>query len=114
MLVGGALVGGASAWSQAAAAPKYTIALENERVRVRDVTFPPGVLETGMHTHKYAHVGVILTEGALLFTDPAGKTERVEFKAGSVGFPRSQRHAPGREPRHLADARHRGRAEAVS
>jgi quercetin dioxygenase-like cupin family protein len=86
VLVGGALVGGASAWSQAAAVPKYTIALENERVRVRDVTFPPGVLETGMHTHKYAHVGVILTEGALLFTDPAGKTERVEFKAGSVGF----------------------------
>ena len=60
--------------------------LENERVRVRDVTFPPGVLDTGMHTHTYAHVGVILSEGALQFTDPGGKTERVEFKAGSVGF----------------------------
>ena len=81
---------GALAWpqigAQAHAKPVYTIALENERVRVRDVTFPPGVLDTGMHTHAYAHVGVILTEGALLFTDPSGKTERVEFKSGSVGF----------------------------
>ena len=86
LVVGVGLAGGAAAWSQAAAGPKYTIALENDRVRVRDVTFPPGALDTGMHTHTYAHVGVILTEGALLFTDPAGKSERVEFKAGSVGF----------------------------
>jgi quercetin dioxygenase-like cupin family protein len=82
---------GAIAWSQTAGAgtagkATYAIVLENERVRVRDVTFPPGVLDTGMHTHTYAHVGVILTKGALLFTDPAGKTERVAFKSGSVGF----------------------------
>ena len=62
------------------------VVLENERVRVKDVTFPPGVLDTGMHTHKLAHVGVILTKGALLFTEPGGKAERVEFEAGSVGF----------------------------
>jgi beta-alanine degradation protein BauB len=62
------------------------VVLENERVRVKDVTFPPGVLETGMHTHELAHVGVILTRGALLFTEPGGKSERVEFEAGSVGF----------------------------
>lgn len=86
LCAGAAIVGGASAWSQGSMAPKYTTVLENERVRVRDVTFPPGVLDTGMHTHQYAHVGVILTEGALLFTDPAGKTERVDFQAGSVGF----------------------------
>ena len=41
----------------------------NERVRVKDVTFPAGVLDTGMHTHDLAHVGVILTEGKLLFTE---------------------------------------------
>jgi len=63
-----------------------TVVLENERVRVRDVTFPPGVLDTGMHTHELAHVGVILTKGALLFTEPGGAAERVEFEAGSVGF----------------------------
>ena len=67
---------------------KYTskIVLENDRVRVRDVTFPPGVLDTGMHTHDLAHVGVILTAGTLLFTEPDGTSERVEFEAGSVGF----------------------------
>jgi quercetin dioxygenase-like cupin family protein len=85
-------IGGAVAWSQtgagtaAQAKPVYTTVLENERVRVRDVTFPPGVLDTGMHTHTYAHVGIILSEGALQFTDPDGKTERVQFKGGSVGF----------------------------
>jgi quercetin dioxygenase-like cupin family protein len=64
----------------------YKTVLENDRVRVRDVTFPPGVADTGMHTHEYAHVGVILTKGTLVFTDPDGKVERVAFEPGSVGF----------------------------
>jgi quercetin dioxygenase-like cupin family protein len=84
-----ALPGGTLASGQAASpAAKYSskIVLENDRVRVKDVTFPPGVLDTGMHTHDLAHVGVILTEGALRFTEPDGKSERVDFKAGSVGF----------------------------
>jgi quercetin dioxygenase-like cupin family protein len=76
--------------SAAAADPpaKYEseVVLENERVRVKDVTFPPGVLDTGMHTHELAHVGVILTKGSLLFTEPGGKSEKVDFDAGSVGF----------------------------
>jgi oxalate decarboxylase/phosphoglucose isomerase-like protein (cupin superfamily) len=55
-------------------------------VRVREVTFPPGVLDTGMHTHELAHVGVILDRGALLFSEPGGKAEKVDFEAGSVGF----------------------------
>jgi quercetin dioxygenase-like cupin family protein len=62
------------------------VVLENDRVRVKDVTFPPGVLDTGMHTHDLAHVGVILTEGQLLFTDPDGKKETASFTSGSVGF----------------------------
>ncbi len=104
----GVSIAGAAAWSQtgggpaAQAKPAYTTVLENERVRVRDVTFPPGVLDTGMHTHTYAHVGVILSEGALQFTDPGGKTDRVEFKAGSVGFREAnathQVGNPGRAP----------------
>lgn len=74
--------------AERAADMKYTskVVLENDRVRVKDVTFPPGVLDTGMHTHDLAHVGVILTKGALLFTEPDGTSERVEFEAGSVGF----------------------------
>jgi quercetin dioxygenase-like cupin family protein len=67
---------------------KYTskIVLENDRVVVKDVTFPPGVLDTGMHTHTLPHVGVILTKGELIFTEPGGKTERVAFESGAVGF----------------------------
>lgn len=67
---------------------KYTskVVLENDRVRVKDVTFPAGVLDTGMHTHELAHVGIILTKGSLLFTEPGGKSETVPFEAGSVGF----------------------------
>ena len=78
------------AWAapQAPSAAKYTakVVLENARVRVRDVPFPPGVLDTGMHTHEFAHVGVILTAGSLVFTDPGKPAETVKFDAGSVGF----------------------------
>ena len=82
--------GEAQAATQAApkAGVKYSsqIVFENERVRVKDVTFPPGVLDTGMHTHDLAHVGVILTEGQLLFTEKDGKKESASFSSGSVGF----------------------------
>ena len=64
----------------------YKVLLENDRVRVREAVFPGGVPNTGMHTHQYAHVGVILTRGALLFTNPDGTTETVKFEPGSVGF----------------------------
>src|SRR5688572_18685240 len=82
---------GGAAHGVAVAAPSpagYTskVVLENARVRVKDVTFPPGVLDTGMHTHELAHVGVILTPGSLVFTEPGKPTETVRFDAGSVGF----------------------------
>lgn len=74
----------------AAQAPgiKYStqVVFENERVRVKDVTFPAGVPDTGMHTHDLAHVGVILTEGQLVFTEKDGKKESATFSSGSVGF----------------------------
>ena len=60
------------------------VVLENDRVRVRDVTFPPGV--TGMHTHKLAHVGVVIQGGTLVFRYPDGKTETAKLDAGGVGF----------------------------
>jgi quercetin dioxygenase-like cupin family protein len=75
---------------EASAQPTYKIVLENDRVRVRDATFPPGVLDTPMHTHQYAHVGVILTKGRLTFTDPDGKQQTVEYSPGSVGFREAQ------------------------
>ncbi|WP_239491434.1 hypothetical protein [Luteitalea sp. TBR-22] len=78
----------AQAAAPKAGAIKYStkVVFENERVRVKDVTFPGGVLDTGMHTHELAHVGVILTEGKLVFTEPDGKKETASFTAGSVGF----------------------------
>jgi beta-alanine degradation protein BauB len=71
-----------------AQAAKYPIkiVLENNRVRVRDVTFPPGVRDTGLHTHEFPHVGVILTAGSLTFTERGKPTETTNFETGSVGF----------------------------
>ena len=96
----------ARAWAapQAASGEKSTvkIVLENARVRVRDVTFPPGVMDTGMHTHPYAHVGVILTPGSLVFTEPGKPAETVKFDVGSVGFREAnvthQAANPGKTP----------------
>jgi quercetin dioxygenase-like cupin family protein len=64
---------------------KSRVVLENERVRVKEVIFPAGVTRTGQHTHDLPHVGVILTAGALMFTE-GGKSETVKFAAGDVGF----------------------------
>ena len=79
---------GAVTTVEAQAAIKYSsqVVFENERVRVKDVTFPPGVPDTGMHTHDLAHVGVILTEGRLVFTEKDGTKETASFSSGSVGY----------------------------
>src|SRR5690349_9935605 len=64
--------------------PGVKVLLENEQVRVREVTFAPGSGDT--HTHPWAHVGVILTKGQLAFADAGKPEETVNFEAGSVGF----------------------------
>ena len=76
---------GEQATSAAAGSSKVRVLLENDRVRVREVIFPAGVTRTGQHTHEFAHVGVILTAGSLLFTEN-NKSETVKFAAGDVGF----------------------------
>jgi mannose-6-phosphate isomerase-like protein (cupin superfamily) len=60
------------------------VVLENARVRVRDVTFPPG--PTGMHTHELPHVGVVIQGGTLVFKYADGTSETAKLEAGSVGF----------------------------
>ena len=60
------------------------VILENNRVRVRDVTFPPG--ETPMHTHELPHVGVVIQGGTLVFKYPDGKSETAKLEAGGAGF----------------------------
>ncbi len=60
------------------------IVLDNSRVRVRDVLFPPGV--TGMHTHELPHVGIVIQGGTLVFRYPDGKSETMKLDVGGVGF----------------------------
>jgi len=60
------------------------VVLENARVRVRDVTFPPGV--TGMHTHELPHVGIVIQGGTLVFRYPDGTSETMKLDLGGVGF----------------------------
>lgn len=60
------------------------VVLDNPRVRVRDVTFPPGV--TGMHAHALPHVGIVIQGGTLVFRYPDGKTETMKLEVGGAGF----------------------------
>jgi quercetin dioxygenase-like cupin family protein len=81
-------------------APAIKVLLENDQVRVREVTFAPGAGDT--HTHPWAHVGVILTKGSLAFADKGKPEETVNFEAGSAGFREAKvTHLvrnPGKEP----------------
>lgn len=83
---GGLLVGGLSyLQSVSAAGSEAKVLLENDRVRVRQVVFQPGI-RPGPHTHSIAHVGVILNEGSLTFVEKGKKDETVNFKSGDAGF----------------------------
>lgn len=86
-LLGGGVTARANGASPQAATKSQSVAkvvLENARVRVRDVTFPPGV--TGMHTHELAHVGIVIEGGTLVFKYPDGKSETAKLDVGGVGF----------------------------
>lgn len=73
-----------SAPAPPAAEPARRIVLENARVRVKDVTFAPGT--SPVHTHELPHVGIILTPGTLVFTEPGKPADSVKFDVGSAGF----------------------------
>ena len=62
------------------------VVLENDRVRVKEAVFMPGDKRPGMHTHEFAHVGVVIDGGTLQFNYPDGKTETLELKRGGAGF----------------------------
>ena len=85
-LVSGRLSAKAAIVPQANARSESTakVVFENTRVRVRDVTFPPGV--TGMHTHALPHVGIVIQGGTLVFKYPDGKSETMKLEAGGAGF----------------------------
>ena len=80
---------GAVTWAGGASAAQKSsskVILENDRVRVKDAVFAPGDKQPGMHTHEYAHVGVVIDGGTLKFNYPDGKTETLELKAGGAGY----------------------------
>jgi quercetin dioxygenase-like cupin family protein len=86
-LVSGPLTASAvevSPQGRGASSSTATVVLDNARVRVRDVTFPPGV--TGMHTHELPHVGIVIQGGTLVFRYPDGKSETMNLEVGGVGF----------------------------
>jgi quercetin dioxygenase-like cupin family protein len=75
----------ASAQATATSKNASKIVLENNRVRVKDVTFLPGA-SAGMHTHDLPHVGIIIQGGTLVFKSPDGKSETMKLATGGVGF----------------------------
>jgi quercetin dioxygenase-like cupin family protein len=85
-LVSGPLMAAVGLSPQASGKSQSTarIVLDNARVRVRDVTFPPGV--TGMHTHELPHVGIVIQGGTLVFKYPDGQSETMKLDVGGVGF----------------------------
>ncbi len=87
IVVGGLVTGGVSFYLQSvsAAGSDAKVLFENDRVRVRQVSFQPAE-RPGSHTHAYAHVGVILDEGSLGFVEKGKKDETVNFKSGDAGW----------------------------
>jgi mannose-6-phosphate isomerase-like protein (cupin superfamily) len=62
------------------------VILENDLVRVKEAVFAPGDKNPGLHTHEYAHVGVVIDGGALRFNYADGQTETLNLKRGGAGF----------------------------
>ena len=73
-------------------AKHYTVALENDQVRVLKVHYGPGE-KSAMHSHPNT-VAVFLTDGKIKFTFPDGKTEDATTKAGTAMWREAQVHLP--------------------
>jgi len=69
----------------------YKVALENEHVRVLDVTLKPGD-KVPMHSHP-ATVIYPLNDSKTKFTSPDGKSVEVELKAGAAVWHEPETHS---------------------
>jgi len=67
------------------------VLIDNDRVRVLDVTHKPGVKEP-MHSHP-AYVSVNLSDTKVKVTTPDGKTVEKVRKAGEVSWSEATTHA---------------------
>ena len=73
-------------------AKHYTVAFENDQVRVLRITYGPHE-KSVMHEHPNA-VAVFLVEGHMKFTLPDGKTQDVNVKAGDSKWTPAGKHLP--------------------
>jgi len=69
----------------------YKLVLDNERVRVFEVSFKPGQ-KALMHGHP-DHVVYVLSDYTLNLTGPDGKSQEVPLKAGQAIFMGAGPHA---------------------
>jgi quercetin dioxygenase-like cupin family protein len=88
----GILMGAISAAYGQRAAELGTVILENEKVIVRHYVLLPG-MPTGMHSHLYDYVRVILQGGTVKVTPPSGPSQTEQLETGSVAWRPKTRHA---------------------
>jgi len=70
----------------------YKVEFENDQVRVLRITYGPHE-KSVMHEHP-ANVAIFLTDGAITFTLPDGKTQAVPVKASSTQWDGGGKHLP--------------------
>jgi quercetin dioxygenase-like cupin family protein len=70
----------------------YKVEFENEQVRVLRITYGPGE-KSVMHDHP-ANVAVFLTDIQGKFTQPDGKSQKVDWKAGMIKWDSGGEHLP--------------------
>lgn len=73
-------------------AKHYTVAFENDQVRVLKVHYGPGEKST-MHSHPNT-VAVFITDAKGRFTFPDGKTQDFDVKAGEAMADTAKTHLP--------------------
>jgi quercetin dioxygenase-like cupin family protein len=73
-------------------AKHYTVAFENDQVRVLKVHYGPGEKST-MHSHPNT-VAVFITDAKGKFTFPDGKTQEFDVKAGEAMADTAKAHLP--------------------
>jgi quercetin dioxygenase-like cupin family protein len=73
-------------------AKHYTVAFENDQVRVLKVHYGPGEKST-MHSHPNT-VAVFITDAKGKFTFPDGKTQEFNVKAGEAMADTAKTHLP--------------------
>ena len=69
----------------------YKVVLENEHVRVLEVTMEPGA-RSEMHSHP-GYVAYMLDAGKVRFTTPSGESQEADMPEGTVMWRDAEEHA---------------------